>query len=87
MHLLTVHYTLGIVYSCSFYQYIFYYKLELGSLAMFINKPTSAFVGRPPNITLRVMSRIEQPFVMLRKQKSPNEVHEGNDRFEVMFGC
>ena len=39
--------------------------------------------GRPPNITLRVMSRIEQPFVMMRKQKEPDEVLEGNDRYEV----
>ena len=42
-------------------------------------------LGRPPNITLRVMSRIEQPFVMEVKQKDANEVLEGNDRFEVLF--
>ena len=33
--------------------------------------------GRPPNITLRVMSRIEHPFVMKTTAK------DGNDRFEV----
>jgi hypothetical protein len=26
--------------------------------------------GRPPNITLRVLSRIEEPFVMFRKVKT-----------------
>lgn len=43
------------------------------------------FSGRPPNITLRVITRIEQPFVMMRKQKEPDEVLEGNDRFEVQI--
>ena len=33
--------------------------------------------GRPPNITLKVMSRIEHPFVMNTTAK------DGNDRFEV----
>ena len=33
--------------------------------------------GRPPNITLRVMSRIEHPFVMNTTAK------DGNERFEV----
>ena len=27
--------------------------------------------GRPPNITLRVLSRIEEPFVMFRKVSCP----------------
>ena len=40
-------------------------------------------LGRPPNITLRIMSRIEQPFVMERRQKEVNEILEGNDRYEV----
>ena len=35
--------------------------------------------GRPPNITLRVMSRIEHPFVMNTTAK------DGNERFEVKF--
>lgn len=41
------------------------------------------FVGKPPNITLRVISRIEQPFVMFKKQKEGDDVLVGNDRFEV----
>jgi hypothetical protein len=39
--------------------------------------------GKPPNITLRVISRIEQPFVMFKKQKEGEEVLIGNDRFEA----
>ena len=35
--------------------------------------------GRPPNITLKVLSRIEEPFVMFRKVRSwlvsPNLPH------------
>ena len=41
--------------------------------------------GKPPNITLRVISRIEQPFVMFKKQNEGEEVLVGNDRFEVSF--
>jgi len=41
------------------------------------------FPGKPPNITLRILSRIEQPFVMYKKQKDGEEVLVGNDRFEV----
>ena len=41
------------------------------------------FSGKPPNITLRILSRIEQPFVMYKKQKDGEEVLVGNDRFEV----
>jgi hypothetical protein len=40
-------------------------------------------LGKPPNITLRILSRIEQPFVMYKKQKDGEEVLVGNDRFEV----
>ena len=43
------------------------------------------FAGKPPNITLRILSRIEQPFVMYKKQKDGEEVLVGNDRFEVLF--
>ena len=50
-----------------------------------IEKLIVILLGRPPNITLRVMSRIEQPFVMMRKQKEPDEVLEGNDRYEVQL--
>ena len=38
--------------------------------------------GKPPNITLKIMTRIEEPFVMLKKQKDPDVVLTGNDRFE-----
>merc|ERR1712105_226185 len=34
--------------------------------------------GCPPNITLRVMTRIEQPFVIARKQQNKSEVLKGN---------
>ena len=37
--------------------------------------------GKPPNITLRVMTRIEEPFVMFKKQKDEMPL-TGNDRFE-----
>ena len=40
------------------------------------------FSGKPPNITLRVMSRIEEPFVMYRKEKD-GMILGGNLRFEV----
>lgn len=39
--------------------------------------------GRPPNITLRVMTRTEVPFVMKRRAKE-GEVLEGNERLEVL---
>ena len=45
----------------------------------------SFFPGKPPNITLRVISRIEQPFVMFKKQKEGEEALVGNDRFEVIL--
>ena len=38
--------------------------------------------GKPPNITLKIMTRIEEPFVMLKKQKDPDVLLTGNDRFE-----
>lgn len=43
--------------------------------------------GRPPNITLRVMTRTEQPFVTFKKAKASSsgssfEPRQGNDRFE-----
>jgi len=41
--------------------------------------------GKPPNVTLRVISRIEQPFVMFKMHKDGDEVLYGNDRFEVGF--
>jgi len=37
--------------------------------------------GKPPNITLRVMTRIEEPFVMIRKEKDGIPL-TGNSRFE-----
>ena len=40
--------------------------------------------GRPPNITLKVLSRVEQPFVMVKKAKEDGTVYHGNDRFEVI---
>ena len=43
---------------------------------------TNLITGKPPNITLRIMTRIEEPFVMLKKQKDPDVVLTGNDRFE-----
>ena len=42
------------------------------------------FSGKPPNITLRVMTRIEEPFVMIRKEKDGIPL-TGNSRFEVYF--
>ena len=42
------------------------------------------FSGKPPNITLRVMTRIEEPFVMARKEKDGIPL-TGNSRFEVYF--
>ncbi|XP_023327652.1 glutamate receptor ionotropic, kainate 1 [Eurytemora carolleeae] len=38
--------------------------------------------GRPSNITLRVLSRIEEPFVMFKKPSAEGEVLYGNNRFE-----
>jgi len=38
--------------------------------------------GRPPNITLKVLSRIEEPFVMFRKTAADEEAPTGNNRFE-----
>ena len=45
----------------------------------------NARTGRPPNITLRVMTRTEMPFVTFKTSKE-GEVYEGNDRFEVRAG-
>lgn len=42
----------------------------------------SLISGKPPNITLRVMTRIEEPFVMFKKEKE-GMVLSGNGRFEV----
>merc|ERR1719208_338555 len=38
--------------------------------------------GRPPNITLKVLSRIEEPFVMFRKIAPGDPTPTGNARFE-----
>jgi len=38
--------------------------------------------GRPPNITLKVLSRIEEPFLMFRKTAADEEEPTGNNRFE-----
>jgi len=38
--------------------------------------------GRPPNITLKVLSRIEEPFVMFRKTAPGDPTPTGNARFE-----
>ncbi|XP_059097759.1 glutamate receptor ionotropic, kainate 2-like [Tigriopus californicus] len=46
-----------------------------------ITDPYAFTQGRPPNITLRVMTRIEQPFVTFTKIKDGAEPI-GNDRFE-----
>ena len=59
-------------------------SLELGNeprLGLYLT--INYVAGKPPNITLRVISRIEQPFVMFKKQKEGEEVLVGNDRFEV----
>ena len=38
--------------------------------------------GRPPNITLKVLSRIEEPFVMFRKVSLPYPHSEFPERFD-----
>ena len=47
-----------------------------------VTDPYAFTHGRPPNITLRVMTRIERPFVTFKKVKDGEEF-VGNERFEV----